>query len=57
MKPRPQDDEAIAEMCRWLKKNQIVALTNLSGKMTLIPAEEFYGHDENPSARNPRPAV
>jgi hypothetical protein len=42
--PRPNasaDDQAIAEMCAWLKKNQLVAVVSRSGKLQLIPAKLY----------------
>lgn len=41
--PRPQDDEAIAEICAWLKAHEMVAVTSRSGKLSLIPARVAYG--------------
>jgi hypothetical protein len=41
-KPRPQDDEAIARMCAWLKKNKMIGQTTLAGKLTLTPTPEAY---------------
>jgi hypothetical protein len=40
VKPRPQDDEAIAAMCAWLKKNKLIGLGTRSGRLLLMPKEE-----------------
>lgn len=40
-KPRPQDDEAIGRMCRYLKKHGLVGQTTLAGKLTLTPIEDL----------------
>jgi hypothetical protein len=42
-KPRPQDDERIAEMCKWLKKHNLIALGTRSGRLLMIPKEEATG--------------
>ncbi len=41
-KPRPADDQAIADICAWLKRNDLIAQVTLSGKVTLTPKEELY---------------
>lgn len=49
--PRPnaqQDDEAIAQMCRWLQQHEMVGVSSRSGKLTLIPAKLAYGSDWTP---------
>jgi hypothetical protein len=45
VKPRPQDDAAIAEICRWLKENKLIALTQLSGRTILMRKEDVDGGD------------
>lgn len=43
VKPRPQDDEAIAKMCAWLKKHKLIGLGTRSGRLLLMPKEETTG--------------
>jgi hypothetical protein len=45
IKPRPQDDEAIAEFCRWLKQNKLIALTQLSGRLIIMPKGDVDDRD------------
>ncbi len=41
-KPRPADDQAIADICAWLKRNDAIAQVTLSGKLTLTSKEDLY---------------
>lgn len=54
--PRPNaqaDDEAIAEMCRWLKANRMVGLGTRSGRLVLLPADSVYGRKTEPVPLKP----
>jgi hypothetical protein len=51
VKPRPQDDEAIAEVCKWLCKNELIAIVSRSGKIALVPTEDLTGYERSKTAR------
>lgn len=52
----PQDDEAIAEMCRWLQRHEMIAVTSRTGQLTLIPARVAYGPDWMPKRDKTNPS-
>jgi hypothetical protein len=51
VKPRPQDDEAIAQICRWLCQNSLIATVTRTGKIKIIPTEDLEGYRQSKTAR------
>lgn len=47
-KPRPQDDEALGEICRWLRAKKLVMLVSISGNAIIQKAESVYGPEGSP---------
>jgi hypothetical protein len=47
-------DEQIAEMCAWLKANNMIAQTTLAGKLTLTPKEDLIYEQFKSAARTDR---